>query len=89
MECENNRPVEINIPEPLPDYNSENNIGSWRQLFAANMGKRVKIELSLFDGTMKSICGDIYLVGNNYIGLSYGDKLYFGDLFSIKFATFY
>ncbi len=88
MDCEN-RPVDINIPEPLPDFNAENNIGTWKQLFASNIGKRVKIEISLFDGTVRSICGDIYLVGNAYVGVSSGDKLCFGDLFSIKFVTFY
>lgn len=88
MDCEN-RPVDINIPDPMPDFNSENNVGLWKQLFAANIGKRVKVEISLFDGTVRSICGDIYLVGNAYIGLSCGDKLCFGDIYSIRFVTFY
>lgn len=87
MECE--RPVEINIPDPLPDYNSEANIGTWRQLFAANIGKRVKIEVSLLDGDLRSMCGEIFLVGGSYVGLLSGNNLCFGDLYSVKFATFY
>ena len=88
MDCEN-RPVDINIPDPMPDFNSENNVGLWKQLFAANIGKRVKVEIALFDGTVRSICGDIYLVGNAYIGLACGDKLCFGDIYSVKFVTFF
>ena len=56
MDCEN-RPVDINIPDPLPDFNSENNIGTWKQLFATNIGKRVKIDISLFDGSIRSVSG--------------------------------
>lgn len=87
MECET--PVDINIPEPLPDFNSENNVGTWRQLFAANIGKRVKIEISMFDGSLRGICGDIYIVGGAYVGVSCGDKICLCDVFSIKFVTFY
>lgn len=87
MECEN-KPAEINIPDPLPDFNSENNIGTWRQLFASNIGKRAKIEISLFDGTVRSIMGDIYIVGNAYVGVMCGDKICLCDIYSIKFVTF-
>ncbi|MCH5166093.1 MAG: hypothetical protein J1G01_06800 [Clostridiales bacterium] len=89
MDCENNRPVEINIPDPLPDYNSDNNIGLWKQLFAANIGKRAKIETALFDGTVRGICGDIYIVGNAYVGVTCGDKICLCDIYSVKFVTFY
>lgn len=88
MDC-NTRQVDVNIPDPLPDYNSENNLGSWRQLFAANMGKRVKIDIAMLDGSLRSITGDIYLVGNAYVGVSCDGKLLFGDVYSIKFATFF
>lgn len=87
MDC--NKPVDINFPDPLPDYNSPNNVGTWKQLFAANIGKRVKIDIALFDGTMRSICGDIYIVGNGYVGVMCDNKIYLGDIYSIKFATFY
>lgn len=87
MECQ--RPVEINFPDPLPDFNALNNVGTWKQLFAANMGKRVKIEISLFDGSIRTICGDIYIVGNAYVGLMCGNNICLGDIFSIRFATFY
>lgn len=88
MECAK-RPVDINIPDPLPDFNSENNVGSWKQLFASNIGRRVKIEISLFDGTVRSVCGDIYIVGNAYVGVSSGENICLVDIFSVKLATFY
>lgn len=87
MDCE--KPMEINLPDPLPDFNAPNNVGTWKQLFAANIGRRVKIEIALFDGTVRSICGDLYLVGNSYVGVTCGDKLCFADIFAIKFASFY
>ena len=87
MEC--NKPVEINIPDPMPDFNSENNVGLWKQLFAANIGKRVKIEISLFDGTVRSITGDIYIVGNAYVGVTCGGNICLCDIYSIKFVTFF
>lgn len=79
---------DINFPEPMPDFNSEANIGTWRQLFSVNMGRRVKIDISLFDGTLKSIAGDLYIVGNSYVGVSCADKIYLADIFAIKFVTF-
>lgn len=88
MDC-TKKPVDINIPDPLPDFNSENNIGNWRQLFAANIGKRVKIEISLFDGTIRSVCGEIYIVGNSYVGVSCNESICLVDVFSIKFVTFF
>ena len=88
MDCEN-RPVDINIPDPLPDFNSENNIGTWKQLFATNIGKRVKIYISLFDGSIRSVSGDIYIVGNAYVGVSCDGKICIVDIFSVKLATFY
>ncbi len=87
MDC--NKTAEINIPEPLPDFNSENNVGSWRQLLAANIGKRVKIDISMFDGSIRSAVGDIYLVGNAYAGVISGGNIVFADIFAIKFVTFY
>lgn len=87
-DCEK-RPVDINIPDPLPDFNSDNNIGTWKQLFATNIGKRVKIDIGLFDGSLKSICGDIYIVGNAYVGVSCDGKIMLCDIYSVKFATFY
>ncbi|MBD5132617.1 MAG: hypothetical protein HDT28_08555 [Clostridiales bacterium] len=88
MEC-TNTPVEINIPDPMPDFNAENNVGLWKQLFATNIGKRVKIDIALFDGSIRSICGDIYIVGNAYVGVSCDGKIILGDIYSVKFATFY
>lgn len=88
MDC-CNKPVDINIPDPLPDFNSDNNIGTWKQLFATNIGKRVKIEISLFDGTVRSVTGDIYIVGNAYVGVSCNDNIYIVDIFSVKLATFF
>lgn len=87
MEC--NKTVEINIPDPMPDFNSENNVGSWKQLFASNIGKRAKIEISLFDGTIRSITGDIYIVGNAYVGVLCGGNICLCDIFSIRFVTFF
>ncbi len=87
MDCE--RQVEINIPDPLPDFNSENNVGTWKQLFATNIGKRAKIEISLFDGSIRSISGEIYIVGNAYVGVTCNGNICLCDIFSVKFVTFY
>ena len=80
---------DINFPDPMPDINSESNIGTWKQLFAANIGKRAKIEISLFNGSIQSITGDIYIVGNAYVGVSCGDKIFLADIYAIKFVTFF
>ncbi len=79
---------EINIPEQLPDFNSPGMQGSWRQLFAINIGRKVKIEVGLFDGTLRSIMGELYAVGNAWVAVVCGDKIVLADIFAIKFATF-
>ncbi|MCX4312537.1 MAG: hypothetical protein OSJ83_01570 [Clostridia bacterium] len=87
MEC--NKPVEINIPDPLPDFNADSNIGTWKQLFAENIGKRAKIEISLFDGTLRGITGEIYIVGNTYVGVTCNGNVCLCDIYSVKFVTFF
>lgn len=80
---------DINFPEPAPDLNSPQNVGTFKQLFAANMGRRVKIEISLFNGALQSITGDLYIVGETYVGVTCADKVYLCDVYSIKFVTFF
>ncbi len=80
---------EINIPEEGPDFNSPGNIGSWRQLFAANIGKYVKIEVSTtLNGALRAVCGVIYAVGNSYILLVNDGKVIAADILSVRFAYF-
>lgn len=79
---------DLNFPDPMPDFDSEANVGTWRQLFADNMGRRVKIDISLFNGVLQSITGDLYIVGNSYVGVTCGDKIYLTDIYAIKFVTF-
>lgn len=80
---------EINIPEAMPDFNSQGNVGSWRQVLAANIGKFVKLEIALtFDGPLRTVCGEIYFVGNSYVALIYNEKIVLADILALKFATF-
>ena len=80
---------EINIPEEMPDFNSPGNIGSWRQILAANIGRNVKIEIAIqFDGPTRSACGEIYVVGNSYVGLLCNGKIVLVDTLAIKFVYF-
>ena len=88
MNCEN-KPADINFPDPMPDFNSPNNVGTWRQLFAVNMGKHVKIEISLFDSTLLAVAGELYIVGDNYVGVSCDGKISLVDIYAIKRVTFY
>lgn len=81
-------PPEINIPELLPDLDAPGSQGSWRQLFSVNIGRMVKIEVGLIDGTVRSVMGEIYAVGNAWVALSCGDKIVLTDIFAVKFATF-
>ena len=61
----------INIPELLPDFDSPGSQGSWRQLFSVNIGRMVKIEVGLIDGTVRSVMGEIYAVGNAWVALTW------------------
>lgn len=79
---------DLNFPDPMPDFNSEANAGTWRQLFATNIGRRVKIEISLFNGVLQSITGDLYIVGDTYVGVTCGEKICLTDIYAIKFVTF-
>ncbi len=80
---------EINIPDEMPDFNSPGNIGTWRQIFAANIGRTVKIEITVqLDGPTRSACGEIYVVGNSYVGLLCNGKVVLVDILSVKFAYF-
>ncbi|MDE7464562.1 MAG: hypothetical protein K2M48_05990 [Clostridiales bacterium] len=79
----------INVPDQLPDFNAPNNVGSWRQLFAANIGKFVKLEIGVqLEGPLRSVCGEIYSVGNSYVSLLNCGKVIVADILAIKFAYF-
>ncbi len=81
--------VGINIPDQLPDFNSQGNIGSWRQLLAANIGRNVKLEIGIqLEGPLRTVCGEIYTVGNSYVGLINNGKVIVADILSLKFAYF-
>ncbi len=80
---------EINIPDQMPDFNSPGNIGSWRQAFAANIGRFVRLEIAVVvSGPLRSVCGTIYSVGNQYVGLVCDGKIVLADILGIKFAYF-
>lgn len=79
---------EINVPEQLPDYNSPGYRGTWNQLFSINFGRKVKIEITMTDGTLRAISGELYMVGLSYVGVMCGDRVCLADLYSIKFVTF-
>ncbi len=80
---------EINIPEIMPDYNSPGNIGSWRQILAANIGRFVRIEISpSLSGPLRASCGTIYAVGNAYVALLCEGKTTLVDILAIKYAIF-
>lgn len=79
----------INIPDQLPDFNSPGNIGSWRQLLAANIGRYVKLEIGVqLEGPLRSVCGEIYSVGNSYVSLINNGMIIVADILSLKFAYF-
>lgn len=79
----------INIPDPLPDFNSPNNVGTWRQLFAANIGKYVTMEIGVqLEGPLRTVCGEIYSVGNSYVSMINNGKIVVADILAIKFAYF-
>lgn len=79
----------MNIPDQLPDFNSPGNIGSWRQLLAANIGRYVRIEIAIqLDGPLRTVCGEIYSVGNSYVSLINNCTIVVADILSIKFAYF-
>lgn len=88
MNCEN-RPADINFPDPMPDFNSPNSVGTWKQLFATNIGKPVKIEISLFDSTLLSVTGELYIVGESYVGVMCDGKVCLVDVYAIKRVTFF
>ena len=81
---------EVNIPEVLPDFNAQGNIGSWRQVLAENIGKQAKIETSVgIDGPLRATCGEIYFVGTSYVAvITASGKVVLSDILAIKFVTF-
>ncbi len=80
---------DVNIPENMPDFNSQGNVGSWRQVLAENIGKQVKLEISLsIDGQLRVVCGEIYFVGAQYVALISNGKVILSDILGIKFITF-
>ncbi len=80
---------EINIPEQSPDFNSPGNIGSWRQLFAANIGRKVRLEIVVYlSGPLHVVCGTLYSVGNSYVTLVCDNKIVAVDILAVKFAYF-
>lgn len=80
---------EINIPEEMPDFNSPGNVGSWRQILEANIGRKVRLDIALgLDTPLKSVCGEIYFVGNSYVALISNCKVLLADVLGIKFACF-
>lgn len=79
----------ITIPEEMPDHNSPNSIGTWRQLLSANVGRFVRLEIAVFvSGPMKTMCGVIYSVGNSYCVLINEGKPIVADILGIKAAYF-
>ena len=79
----------INIPDEMPDFNSPGNIGSWRQILAANIGRKVRLDISLgLDSPIKTVCGEIYFVGSSYVALINSGKVLLADILGIKFAYF-
>lgn len=79
----------FNVPDQLPDFNAPNNVGSWRQLFAANIGKHVTMEIGVqLEGPLRTVCGEIYSVGNSYVSMINNCKIIVADILSIKFAYF-
>lgn len=83
--------MSINIIADMPDLNEPPYRGSHQQLLANNIGKAVKIDYVVGTGAMYSQSGIIYAVGVQYVVLSQpGKDIYTtGDIFSIKFMTFY
>ncbi len=80
---------EINIPDQMPDFDSPGNIGSWRQILAANIGRHVRLEISTsVNGNLKSVCGTIYTVGNAYVALACDGKIMLADILAVKFVYF-
>lgn len=80
---------EINIPEEMPDFNSPGNVGSWRQLLAANIGRRVRIEISpTVSGSLRSTCGTILAVGASYVVLVCDGCAVAVDTLAVKYVYF-
>ncbi len=80
---------EINIPDEMPDFNSPGNIGSWRQLLAANIGREIRMEISTsISGNLRVTCGTIYAVGNAYVALVSEGNIVAVDILSIKYIYF-
>ncbi len=79
----------ITIPDQLPDFDSLGNVGSWRQLLAANIGRYVKMEIAvLIDSPLRVVCGEIYAVGNNYVVLINNGKIITADILGVKIVYF-
>ncbi len=77
------------IPDEMPDFNSPGNVGSWRQILAANIGRKARIDIALeLDTPLKSVCGEIYFVGNAYVALISNGKVLLADILGIKFVYF-
>ena len=88
MEKEN-EVCEINIPDEMPDFSAPGNVGTWRQILAANIGRKVKLEIIVqLDGPTRSAYGEIYVVGNSYVGLICNGKVTLVDILAVKFAYF-
>lgn len=80
---------EINIPDEMPDFNAPGNVGAWRQLLAANIGRHIKIEISpTVSGALRSTCGTIYAVGNSYVVLVCDGDFIAVDTLSVKYVYF-
>lgn len=78
----------IQIPAFDIDLNEQPYRGSWQQLLSNNVGKNVKIDYNI-SGNILSQQGTVLAVGVQYVLLKNKNCIISGDIFSIKFVTFF
>lgn len=82
---------QIVIPQNMPDFDDVPYRGYYQQFFAANIGKRVKIDFLTGSCGTTSQSGVVYATGAQYVVLyrPQDDTYITGEIFGIKFVTIF
>lgn len=86
---QNCEPHTINLPSQSPNFEAQSALGTISQLLSVNVGKRVAMTISMFDGSTVTHSGTVYYVANGYVLLQNDCGFVAVDIFSYKYICFY
>lgn len=81
----------VNVPERLPDFDTQPYLGSYQQLLTANIGRPIKVDYVVGVSQILSASGTIDAVGMQYVLLAQPERstMQAVDLYSVKTVTFF